>query len=572
MPGIRASPKGSFIYSGHVDLPCRLPDPVDQFMAMRSEDLKRVFLRYQDLLATHRETINGLNVYPVPDGDTGSNMLATVRWVNSRIEDADDMAAVCAGIAEGSLRGATGNSGLILSLILRGLAAPLSVVTSVGTKEMAVGLSEGATQAYAQVGAPLEGTILTVVREAAEEATEAAGNGTVWIEFLERVYLRSLDALDRTPDMLPVLRQAGVVDAGGVGIVLLLAAFVTEQSGTEVSLPDHILKMSADLGSLESGERPDVADLRYEVMFFLDADDEEIVGFRTAWADIGDSIVVVGGKGEWNCHIHTDHIGEAIEAAIAVGRPRSIKVTDLAEQAGSHADDRAVAFEARIEAAVAPVGVVAVAAGAGMIEIFQSLLVQGVVVGGQTMNPSTDDLLRAVDGVPAAKVIVLPNNKNIVPVAEQLDGLTTKDVVVVPTRSIPQGVAAMMGYSTGEESLDAAAETMSAAASSIISAEITRAVRNARMEDLGQIAQGDWLGIVDGRPIVSDPDLWSTTSMLIRRIMTAPIELVTIFTGSESDRAVTDTMASWIEQEYPGTDVVVVGGGQPLYPYLLSFE
>jgi uncharacterized protein len=541
-------------------------------MVMTSDDLKRVFGRYQDLLTAHREIINGLNVYPVPDGDTGSNMLATVRSVNSRIEHAADMTEVCRGIAEGSLRGATGNSGLILSLILRGLTGPLSAVSSVGVKDLAVGLSEGATQAYAQVGAPIEGTILTVVREAAEEATEAALNGTGWIDFLERIYRRSVDALDRTPDMLPVLRQAGVVDAGGAGVVLLLAAFVTEQSGIEVSLPNHILAMSADLGSLETSERPDVADLRYEVMYFLDADDEAIVGFRSAWADLGDSIVVVGGQGEWNCHIHTDHIGAAIEAGIAVGRPRSIKVTDLAEQAGSHADDRAVAFEALIEAAVAPVGVVAVAAGAGMIEIFQSLLVQGVVVGGQTMNPSTDDLLQAVEAVPATKVIVLPNNKNIVPVAEQLDALTTKDVVVVPTRSIPQGVAAMMGYSTGEESLDAAAETMSAAASSIISAEITRAVRNAKMPDIGQIAQGDWLGIVDGTPIVSDPDLWSTASLLIRRIMTAPIELVTIFTGAEADSAITDTLASWIEQEYPGTDVVVANGSQPLYPYLLSFE
>ena len=340
----------------------------------------------------------------------------------------------------------------------------------------------------------------------------------------------------------------------------------------EDPIPDHTLETLADLGSLETGEPPDLADLRYEVMFFLDADDEEIVGLRNAWADLGDSIVVVGGTGEWNCHIHTDRIGEAIEAAIAVGRPRSIKVTDLAERASSQADDRVVSFEARIEAALAPVGVVAVAAGQGMVEIFQSLLVQGVVSGGQAMSPSTDDLLQAVNGVPAAKVIVLPNNKNIVPVAEQLDALTTKDVVVVPTRSIPQGVAAMMGYSTGEESLYGAAETMSAAASSIISAEITRAVRNARLEGFGQITQGDWLGIVDGTPIVSDPDLWSTASMLIRRIMTAPIELVTIFTGSDSDSAVTDTMTSWIEREYPDTDVVVVGGGQPLHPYLLSFE
>ncbi len=538
---------------------------------MTATDLKRVFSRYQDLLTRHRDTINGLNVYPVPDGDTGSNLLATVRLVNDRLAGVESMEAVCRGIAEGSLRGATGNSGLILSLILRGLTAHLNGA-AVGPKELAAGLSEGSARAYAQVGDPLEGTILTVVREAAEEAEAAAADGATFIEFLELVYRRSLDALDRTPDMLPVLRHAGVVDAGGAGVVLLLAAFLTEQTGLDVSLPDHVLQMSVDFEALDQGRQPDIADLRYEVMYFLDAEDAAIPAFREAWSALGDSIVVVGGDGEWNCHIHTDHIGPAIEAGISAGRPRAIKITDLQEQAGAHAEPARQHFEPRVEAAVAPVGVVAVAAGTGLVELFASLLAQGVVVGGQSMNPSTEDLLAAVDGCPAHQVVVLPNNKNVVPVAEQLDALTTKDVIVVPTRSIPQGVAAMMGYSTGEESLEDAAQTMSAAASSIIAAEVARATKRARVEGIGEIERGDWMGVVDGTPIVAHPDQRTAVRMLIRRIMTTPIELVTVYTGADADAGVTAALVDWIESEYPDTEATVVEGGQPIYPYLLSFE
>jgi dihydroxyacetone kinase-like predicted kinase len=240
---------------------------------MTSDDLKRVFTRYQDLLTVHCDAINALNVYPVPDGDTGSNLLATVRHVNLHLEAAISMSDVRRAISDGSLRGASGNSGLILSLILRGFASSLGPGATVGTQELAAGFLAGARGAYAQVGSPLEGTILTVAREAAEEASHASQNGTGPGDFLGAVYRRSVDALNRTPDLLPVLRQAGVVDAGGVGVVLLLAAFVVEQTGFAVSLPDNMLAMSADLGSIESSDAGAVSDLRYEVMFFLDAPD-----------------------------------------------------------------------------------------------------------------------------------------------------------------------------------------------------------------------------------------------------------------------------------------------------------
>jgi uncharacterized protein len=310
---------------------------------------------------------------------------------------------------------------------------------------------------------------------------------------------------------------------------------------------------------------------RYEVMFVLDAPDTSIDGLRNKWSALGDAIVVTGGEGAWNCHVHTDDIGRAIEVALDIGRPRGIRVTDLHDPRRSTVVP-SPAFEQRVEAAVAPVGVVAVVAGEGIVELFSSLLVQGIVHGGRSMSPSVDELLAVVDAVPANRVIVLPNNRGLVPVAEQLDALTIKDVIVVPTRSIPQGVAAMMGYATGEESLEDAAQTMSAAASSIISAEINRALRDAKVEGLGEIIRGDWIGVLDGTPIIADHDLWTAMSKLVRRVMTAPIELITVYTGAEADRAVTARLTDWVAAEYPLTAVDLRDGGQPEYPYLLSFE
>lgn len=306
-------------------------------------------------------------------------------------------------------------------------------------------------------------------------------------------------------------------------------------------------------------------------MFLLDAPTASIDGLQKQWSNVGDSIVVTGGEGVWNCHIHTDDIGRVIEVALGVGRPRGIRVTDLSDPNRS-AVASAPAFEPYVEAAVAPVGVVAVVSGKGIVELFSSLLVQGIVHGGRSMSPTVDEMLAVVDAVPASHVIVLPNNRNLVPMAEELDALTTKDVIVVPTRSIPQGVAAMMGYSTGEDSLEDAAQTMSAAASSIISAEVNRAVRDAKVEGLGEIIRGDWIGVLDGTPIIAEHDLWATMSKLLRRVMTAPIEVITVYAGAQADPDVTATLTDWVAVEYPLTAVDLRDGGQPEYPYLLSFE
>jgi dihydroxyacetone kinase-like predicted kinase len=310
-------------------------------------------------------------------------------------------------------------------------------------------------------------------------------------------------------------------------------------------------------------------------MYFLDAEEARLEGFRQEWESLGDSIVVVGGDGTWNCHIHTDDIGGAIESGISAGRPHDIRITDLHEQSGDraiHDHSGELQFEPRPEAAVARVGVVAVVRGHGLLEIFRGLGVQGVVTGGQTMNPSTEDLLAVVDSVPADEIIVLPNNKNIVPVAEQLDALSNKTVRVVPTRSIQQGISAMFGYSPSADSTAVeAAEDMAAAASSVVDGAITQAVRAARVE-MGKIRSGDWLGIADGTIVVNDVDLEAALRGLVAAILPPLAELLTIYTGEGSRRSVTKALVAWLSELHPEIRVMEIEGGQPLYPYLISIE
>lgn len=539
-------------------------------MRFASSDIKRVIDRFHERLTTYRQALNDLNVYPVPDGDTGTNMALTLGSVMKHLDGASSMSEVADGIAEGSLMGARGNSGVILSQILRGLTDIFRRAEEVGVGDLASALDRASAAAYKAVQRPVEGTILTVLREAAEAAGEVGTEaGDDLAGFMQRVYDRAVDALERTPDMLPVLKQAGVVDAGGAGLLLLLAAFLEVASGVEVDLPERVLFAQADLSAIEVTDGG-ISELRYEVMFFLDAPEESMEGFRDAWERMGDSIVVVGGEGVWNCHIHTDSIGPAIEAAIAVGRPNDIRITDLLEQAGDRAHHEAP-FEPREEFLDVPIGVVAVVVGAGLVGIFRELGVQGVVSGGQTMNPSTEDLLAVVDAIPAGVVVVLPNNKNIVPVAEHLNALSTKEVVVVPTRSVPQGIAAMMGYQPGESDVRRTVEDMAAAASAVLDGEVTQAVRDARV-DYGLIEKGEWLGIADGTIVVSDRDQEAALRGLTAAILPPDPEILTLYLGEGARVSVIKSLEAWLSELHPALEVERVDGGQPLYPYLLSLE
>ncbi len=542
--------------------------------------LRAVVETYRDALGAHREPINRLNVYPVPDGDTGTNMSLTLVSVCDDLAGVDDdLAAVCSAISKGSLMGARGNSGVILSQILRGLSGAIADAGGCDGPTLAAALRAASDAAYGAVMRPVEGTILTVVRASAEAAEAAvAGGTTALVEVLEAARAAAADALEHTPEQLPVLAEAGVVDAGGTGFVLLLDAALNVVDGRDVPAPrvgEGAVRSDAHLVQHTADEHGDVSDLRYEVMYFLEAPDESIPAFKDVWAGIGDSIVVVGGDGIWNCHIHTDDIGAAIEAAVDAGRPRQIRVTDLMEQVVEERWVREATASDIVEVpphVTEPVctAVVAVAAGDGIKRIFYSLGVQGIVAGGQSMNPSTADLLAAVEAVPAEQVVILPNNKNIIPVAEQVDAHSVKVVRVVGTRGIAEGFAALMGYDP-EAPADENAKEMASLSSNVLAGEVTRAVRDSHSE-AGPIAEGDYLGIARDGIRAVQASAADAACVLLDALVSDEHEIVTVIEGEGATAADTRQITEWLSENRPGVAPEVHHGGQPLYPYLFGVE
>ena len=544
-----------------------------------ADELRVVVVTYRDALRAHQEGINRLNVYPVPDGDTGTNMALTIAAVCEEVDGAGaELGAVCTAISYGALMGGRGNSGVILSQVLRGLSRVVADADGIDGASVAAALAAASAGAYEAVGDPVEGTILTVVREASEAAVSRAAGGGDLLEVLDAALAQGTDALARTPEMLPVLAKAGVVDAGGAGFLLLLDSFLHVVDGRPVPEAVEVEGPSLDAvgGYGAVGAHGDISELRYEVMYLLEAADGTIPAFKDVWAGIGDSIVVVGGEGLWNCHIHTDDIGAAIEAATDIGRPRKIRVTDLLDELEEERWVRDAADAGAIDEVpahlLAPVtcAVVAVATGDGIRRIFHSLGVQGIVTGGQSMNPSTAELLDAVEAVPADEVVILPNNKNIIPVAELVDAQTTKTVRVVPTKGITEGFAALVAYDPGADSAENAGE-MAYAAAAVVAGEVTQAVRDSSC-DVGPISAGDWLGLGRAGILAVEAKLGDAATGLLEALVDENHEIVTIIEGEGASAAHTRHITEWLAQHRPDSDVEVHHGGQPLYPYLFGIE
>ena len=551
--------------------------------------LRDVITTFRNTVRDHSAGLNLLNVYPVPDGDTGTNMARTLDAVVAEMEtaDASDLGATCDAISHGSLMGARGNSGVILSQILRGLASTLKQTAEGTGQRVAEALSAASAGAYQAVLKPIEGTILTVVRESAEAAKLASADDASLVDTLRAARAAGKRALDNTPELLPVLKHAGVVDAGGAGYLLFLDAALYVVDGDPLPEPDSAddyahglteeqFEAVAHRSSGVEGQL-DVSEQRYEVMYFLDLEDHLIEQFKHAWGDVGDSIVVVGGDGIWNCHVHSNDIGATIEVALDLGgRPRQIRVTDLFEEVAEEHAHREAAMggvPSRAGAGLRSVttAVVAVCSGDGLAELFSNLKVQGIVTGGQTLNPSTAELLDTVEHVNADQVVILPNNKNIIPVAEQVNALTTKTVIVVPTRTMPEALAALIVY---DPEADAAenAEEMNEAIDSVATGEVTQAVR-ASNSDVGPIARGDWMGIVKGDGIASVAGTaLEAATQLLDILLSDHGELLTIILGADADPATTAEIQSWMAGEHGEIQVELHQGGQPLYPYLFGVE
>jgi DAK2 domain fusion protein YloV len=532
---------------------------------------------YRDALRNHQDELNRLNVYPVPDGDTGTNMALTLESVVGELPaDGSNMEQVCEAIRHGSLMGARGNSGVILSQILRGLADTFSPLESIAAPDVVAGLRRAADAAYEAVLRPVEGTILTVVRLAAEAVEQASANGEATLnDILERAANAARAAVASTPDLLPVLRDAGVVDAGGRGFELFLDACLNVVSDRPVPAPENVSTPAAVAASLSHGHDggSDISELRYEVMYFLHAPDDAIPQFKENWGALGDSIVIVGGDGIWNCHVHTNDIGAAIEAGIAAGRPSEIRVTDLHEQVEEREEEAWV--REQTDGPRAPVehvttGVVAVAVGHGLERLFESLGVQHIVAGGQSMNPSTGQILDAVHRCAADSVIILPNNKNIVPVARQVPDLADRPVAVVPTNAVVEALAALVVYDA-QASMDDNTAAMEEAALRVRAGEVTQAVRDSSAE-FGPIAAGDWIALTRDGICVATKSAADAAIALLDALIDDDSELVTVVIGAEAEPADTTRISEHLGLVHPDVELELQTGGQPLYPYLVGVE
>jgi len=550
-----------------------------------AEALRDTVITFRDTMKRHAAGINLLNVYPVPDGDTGTNMSRTLDAVVTELETADHaLEPTCEAISHGSLMGARGNSGVILSQILRGLVTTLRTATPGSATKVAAALKAASVASYEAVLKPIEGTILTVVRETADAAQRAASDGATLAAMLHVARAAGRTALANTPEQLPVLKDAGVVDAGGAGFMLLMDAALHVVDGeplpepSEASGPSQEQLEAVSHRASTSGE-VDVSELRYEVMFLLNIDDAKSKEFMQAWGKIGDSIVVVGGDGLYNCHVHTNDIGAAIEAPLELGgKPFKIRVTDLFEEmeeehAQREAQMGAVAKRPSAVSALPAVecAIVAICSGDGLAELFGQMGVQGVVTGGQTLNPSTAELLDAVEHMNSQQVIILPNNKNIIPVANQVNALTKKEVRVVPTCSMPEALAALVSYDP-EADVDSNCEAMSDAAKSVATGEVTQAVRDTNT-DAGPVANGDWIGLVRGDGVVAiGSTMVVAATQLLDQLLSGKGELLTVITGNLATARATEEIIAYMADKHPGVEVEVHPGGQPLYPFLFGVE
>ncbi len=530
-------------------------------------------------LEQHHEHVNQLNVFPVPDGDTGTNMMLTMRAAYSQIKDGDDanVGRVAHDLAHGALMGARGNSGVILSQIWRGLARSLAHKEVALATDIAEALRAASETAYKGVMRPVEGTILTVIRESSEEALEAVKKSRDLRVVLARVLGRARESLESTPDLLPVLKQAGVVDSGGQGLVYIFEGMLRYVSGelrdvmgrTDVSAHAHLPAQA--LAVPESG----LLEFPYDVQFILMGEKLDVEAVRDAIDAMGDSTVVVGDERTIKVHIHVKNPGEPLSYGASIGHLTDVVVENMQLQmeeivTPAPAGPLAAFAEALPLLEPGQIAVVAVAAGPGLGDIFRSLGAAGIVNGGQSNNPSTEEIYQAIESVPAEKVIVLPNNKNIILAAEAARSLTAKQVAVVPTRTAPQGISAMLSLDPNGE-LDSVREAMHAASHETVSGEITVATRTVELDGVA-CAEGQYIGMVDGRLIAADESMPVVLKETLRRMDIGDRELLSLYYGRDVSLEEAEELAELINQSYPDLEVELLAGGQPHYRYILGAE
>ncbi len=539
---------------------------------LNAVELAEFFTGGYAFLAANKLEINALNVFPVPDGDTGTNMGLTMASAVKGIAGKNTVADVASAVANGALMGARGNSGVILSQIFRGFAQGLTGKEVLNANDMAHALQKGTDLAYRSVMRPAEGTILTVCKHMALAAKAYANDKVSIIDLLEHIIAQGQIALDNTPNQLPALKQAGVVDAGGKGLLCIF------EGGLKILLGEKIELDTTEAVSIKNiAATQDTSDLIYHYCteFFIHGKNIPLELIREYFASKGDSLVAVGMDEVVKIHVHTDNPGHILDYALRYGSLHDIKIDNMKDQhresveveKALNGNDNA---PAEMPQELAECGVVAVASGEGLNQIFKELGVGAVISGGQSMNPSAEDIVNAINKVSAKAIIVLPNNSNIILAAAQAKELVEKPVYVVPTKYITQGLAAMMAYNP-EETVELNAKEMEAAIKEVASAQITYAVRDSQF-DGGEIHEGDILGLVEGKITVSSKTKAEAVQDVLSKMVKEKDSLITLFYGEDIQEKEAHTMAEEVSEHYPDLEVEVQPGGQAVYYYLISVE
>jgi uncharacterized protein len=545
------------------------------------QDLKKALLAGASWLEEHREAINALNVFPVPDGDTGSNMSATMQAALRGVADSNETSAgaIAAKVAHGALMGARGNSGVILSQTLRGLAQGLDKKQTFGASDLADALQEASRLAYRAVLKPVEGTILTVVRESAEAARQSAERGDDLVGLVQEVVIAARQSVARTPDLLPTLKQAGVVDSGGQGFCTILEGVWRYIRGESVQAETMVSPASTASTETKKGRVTIEEEFGYEVVFLLRGEKLDVEGIRQTIIDMGGvSTVVAGDEKMLKIHTHTPWPGKILDYGVSLGSLLDINIENLQEQSLTYAAESEAehATDAQDKALTPSIAIVAVVAGTlggqvtGFEKVFQGLGVSALVTGGQTMNPSTEELLAAVNAVDAEQVIILPNNSNVILSARQVINLANKEVYIVPTETMPQGIAALTSFNF-EADFATNCQAMTEAANNVQTLEITTAVRTAHIGGV-RVREGDYIGLINGNLTVAGQNMEHVIRDTLQRMNIDRYEIVTLYYGEDITAQQAQETAKRIKEQYSHIEIEVVDGGQPYYAYILSAE
>ena len=535
-------------------------------------------------IAQQKQTINDLNVFPVPDGDTGTNMCLTIQTAVNELRKCqpatvDEAAKVT---ASGLLRGARGNSGVILSLLFRGMSKVLKGTAEADGTQLAAAMQEGVATAYGAVMKPAEGTVLTVSRLAAQRALEAAGEQNSAEYVLEEAIKTGYATLAETIEMNPVLKKAGVVDAGGKGYLIILEGMLRALRGEEIPEVEEQTEEKADFAAIGDEDITFAFDTVFTVR---KTTDRPLDGLRAYLGSIGDSLVIGEDDESFKVHVHTDTPGDALNEAQKYGTLELAKIENMRTQAADLAAGRKAqstddldAIEEELENGACTVaapekryGFLAVCAGDGLAAVFRDLGVDRIVSGGQTMNPSTETILREIDQTPSEVVFVLPNNKNIIMAAQQCVGLTEKEVIVVPTATVPQGISAMMCVDTEEPDAQNILQAMTDAAANVTTAQITYAARNSDFDGFA-INEGDYLALCDGKLLGTDRSLDVLLERLAQLAVEKSAEFITVYAGEGVSDEDADRAAQLFQTACPDAEVSALPGGQPVYYYIVAIE